>query len=1253
MIFKTFENDIDKISAKWGIFGKSFYDFAEASRNRKIAIDDLFTIEGVSLKDAKKQAGSFWSYLYPKKEDIESLKIDVDKIIPKIDEKFNFDFWINKLNDVDKEVQAGTLSWQDYSDSLNDNQKWIAKWGQETQGSIRTQNDLVIANQKARQSAIEHNKIIEQSTLAFKAKTLAVKALSVAMNVGLSLAIGYAISWITKLANAEQESIEKTKESTRLYKEQIKTLEQYKEEYLEIIDSEKTYVEKTKEINEWKKALIETYGFEKDALEKVNTERKTGIELIDNEIEKSRNLWLGNNAEQSKKAISKIETDLFSSFTIQNASVENKSLEENIRQEILDIFDSAVQEWDSGNAFFNYDEQISLNFNTDTVYETKEKIEEALSVLGKIGYDNLSYQEKELSKQLNAHKEKIDKIIEDYGDTYSTYNEYTAQNLFSQFISQAGNQIGLVTEETFEVWKTNLLNMAGESEPLRNALQKIIDETFPQFVSGSKNLESSSNSTTDSIYKFKQVTEELQTALDNTFSNQSTLQSAFDKIQEGTSLSADEVRKLIILCKDSYPEIATAFTETADGYTISANDIISANEAITKSTKEELQNQINEYQKIVDEYNDKKSYVPVDIPYSEYKEYISNLATESDKAQLAINVLRLVIEMFGLTTNKTVDKIKDLDDKYKELSDTTSKLTSKGKTLSSAFAEQNENGKLSTDTVLSLIENGYAAALMYDTETGAIRLNAQAYTELAKAEIEEQIADLKVQKSLAENTIIQTRRNIVSNLGWSYLGAEQAALELEKAQRLLNDATADVSGLDAQIKALEDYQGKIGDIVNGTYGGSGGSSTDPIKEAFEKEKALRQHWLAMGKDDKGNTYNKDMYYEWLDGEEGYKKYFSDLTKYQEENRQYEEEVYKWRLEQDNKLFEQKLENNEKLIKEIKNGEYDDPIQKYDELAKATENSLKLVQARINELVASGSGAVQDEIDNLKKQAEELQDDLAEIEKDKLKTRVDNEKTFWEQQKEAVETYYDNELKKLEEIEDEQERINKKEELRLNLIKAQQELLNAKKNRNQLLFADGGFYYDYDQEAVQNAQENVTKAQQDITDFNNDETKRLLEEQRDNEIAYYNTIIEMLEAYINKTSPIESSDSEIFNTAMNSKYAQAVLAKKNNITKPMTPVTLESFLQDNGFKYNKEVVSAGYNLYEKVIGNSLSIPNEIAKSFSGTTYNNSTVNNNETFIIQNMPIYTKEGTTAEQVQSMIDQFGKGVLNAMRANKTKIQ
>ena len=128
MIFKTFDSDIDKISAKWGIFGKSFNDIGNAIVGRISDINKGFQATD-DLIGSIKNSDNVWKRLYPSKEIIQSQMIDVESIVPKIDSKtFDFNGWINRLNEVDKKVKENKLSWQDVSDTLNDNQKWIAKW---------------------------------------------------------------------------------------------------------------------------------------------------------------------------------------------------------------------------------------------------------------------------------------------------------------------------------------------------------------------------------------------------------------------------------------------------------------------------------------------------------------------------------------------------------------------------------------------------------------------------------------------------------------------------------------------------------------------------------------------------------------------------------------------------------------------------------------------------------------------------------------------------------------------------------------------------------------------------------------------------------------------------------------------------------------------------------------------------------------------------------------------------------------------
>lgn len=129
----------------------------------------------------------------------------------------NMDRWLTDLNDIDKAVQSGIMSWQDYSNSLNKNEQWIAKWGQETQGQIRTQEDFVEANKKARQSVIDYNKSLESNGLKGKLKNFGMDALSMAGNMLTGMAVGFvldkAISGAIKLwddyAHAQENSIER------------------------------------------------------------------------------------------------------------------------------------------------------------------------------------------------------------------------------------------------------------------------------------------------------------------------------------------------------------------------------------------------------------------------------------------------------------------------------------------------------------------------------------------------------------------------------------------------------------------------------------------------------------------------------------------------------------------------------------------------------------------------------------------------------------------------------------------------------------------------------------------------------------------------------------------------------------------------------------------------------------------------------------------------------------------------------------
>lgn len=221
MIFKTFNNDIDKISAKWGIFGKSFYDFEEASRNRKIAIDELFTLNGIPLKDAKKQAGSFWSYLYPSKETIQSQMIDIETLFPKQKDEY-FSSLLNGLTQQQNLINTTKGSWTDYFNNLGKGEKWQIEFIKNTDLQKTSLDDVKKAYNSARDAAIAHNAALKQQTIGAKAAALGMKALAVAGNMiamwAITKAIDFVIKGIDNLAHSAEHCKERVDELISSYK---------------------------------------------------------------------------------------------------------------------------------------------------------------------------------------------------------------------------------------------------------------------------------------------------------------------------------------------------------------------------------------------------------------------------------------------------------------------------------------------------------------------------------------------------------------------------------------------------------------------------------------------------------------------------------------------------------------------------------------------------------------------------------------------------------------------------------------------------------------------------------------------------------------------------------------------------------------------------------------------------------------------------------------------------------------------------
>ncbi len=232
---------------------------------------------------------------------------------------------------------------------------------------------------------------------------------------------------------------------------------------------------------------------------------------------------------------------------------------------------------------------------------------------------------------------------------------------------------------------------------------------------------------------------------------------------------------------------------------------------------------------------------------------------------------------------------------------------------------------------IAVIDNEEAKARAINATTQEIRDQLQA--QLSQLEADRQAA-LAIAEAEQDSVAIYL-------INAAY---EKSIRETKKALSDLNTATANFDEFKRWSATTQrDYsQG----------GGSSGEAKDKNKADFEEEYAKQKHAL----DTEQITLKE--FNEWLDGNDGYKKYFSDRTKYADEWRKYEKEVF----DNSMKLHDQDLADIDHKIEMLKlqNASEQEILDTYREREKLLKSARSLVydflkgQGLTEEQIASNS-----------------------------------------------------------------------------------------------------------------------------------------------------------------------------------------------------------------------------------------------------------------------------------------------------------
>lgn len=232
---------------------------------------------------------------------------------------------------------------------------------------------------------------------------------------------------------------------------------------------------------------------------------------------------------------------------------------------------------------------------------------------------------------------------------------------------------------------------------------------------------------------------------------------------------------------------------------------------------------------------------------------------------------------------------------------------------------------------------------LYDEETGHLKVDGAA---LLSANSLYDVVDATLEaERAAKNADLS---NAVQELEKLRDAAIEAAGAYFAVRGAINDDLVDqVWSYNAQIdQALQEYYDALESNVTAARkrynrtSSSSSSSSDPWKEKFEAYYNAHKHAVAMEQETLAD------FYAWLDGQDGYKKYFANNVKYLDEYRKYAEEVFEGLRD----LADDAINDGEHQIClwENQGGHEEDIVRKYREL-----------QAQVHETAESIRAAMRD------------------------------------------------------------------------------------------------------------------------------------------------------------------------------------------------------------------------------------------------------------------------------------------------------
>ena len=346
-----------------------------------------------------------------------------------------------------------------------------------------------------------------------------------------------------------------------------------------------------------------------------------------------------------------------------------------------------------------------------------------------------------------------------------------------------------------------------------------------------------------------------------------------------------------------------------------------------------------------EEYADMYSYLVTQ------EQTYTNLA--NDRAA-NLNILNNTTENNTKKTNENAEAQSNSIKTTDELAESTSELVKYLDELASAYSEQVKNGSISYNTMLKLIDAGYAQCISLDNETGKLKLNTQAYKELAKAKLASQIADYN-------ETLSETPRiNSQGDLDLYNASTTQARLERDALQSMYDnfDTYMEAGSFSSNASSKSSSSDNEYKKASEAYKTEADKKIALIKRELEAKKELRDETIKAIDDEIAarKRLNEDNDMEKQINEVKAQLKYGQLDEFSRE--QMEKKLQG--------LYDDKAETewqrNAQARKDAANAKYDTEQKSYNNQINSINESLKTVQ-QIMSAMADGSKSVESIVNN--------------------------------------------------------------------------------------------------------------------------------------------------------------------------------------------------------------------------------------------------------------------------------------------------